>query len=63
MKKSSTLLHSNFLARILNFILHTYYIPVYIISSAVQHAPWALDFLPSTHMALAPGFENWMAKN
>ncbi len=32
------------LARILNFILHTYYIRVSIISSAVQHVPWTLDF-------------------
>lgn len=35
------------LARILNFILHTYYIRVSIISSAVQHVPWTLDFRPS----------------
>lgn len=37
----------HFLARRLNFILHSYYIPVYIISLAVQHVPWTLDFRPS----------------
>ena len=45
------------LARILNFILHTYYIRVSIISSAVQHVPWTLDFRPSAVTLLVHPWE------
>ena len=47
----------HYLARTLKFILHIYYIPVSIISSAVQHVPWTLDFKPNAYVARAPGFE------
>ena len=44
------------LAITLIFFLHTQYIPVSIISSAVQHVPRTLDFRPNAN-ARAPGFE------
>ena len=47
------------LARILNFILHTYYIRVSIISSAVQHVPWTFDFRPSAVSLVGYTDQQW----
>ena len=44
------------LALTLKFILYIHYIPLSIISSAVQHVLWTLDFRPSAYVLGHPGF-------